>query len=166
MNRKVRKASKPRPAILREPIQAGSDEEKQREARISAVYAYYGVNENAAGGSAQLIAAMSAQRFPAAFRIVPKGTPRTKRPTWTLWRKLKFLDFMDNHGGPKLRDAAQEYRDAYCPERSSIEGLVAEYYRVAKWRDSGRRSELEHRELDEWARDYFAEMKSNMQRGK
>lgn len=149
-------------------IEAGPDEIRQREERLSAVYTYFGVDKRAPEAAAKLIPLLAAEIFPAAFSVVAKGTPRTKKPLWTWARKNEFLEFMWNklYSGSSLEEAASEYRQLYCPERSSVKGLIAEFYRADKWQRLGHLTDQESREAFEYAQDYITSMRDEMARGK
>jgi hypothetical protein len=155
MSGKRRKLSKPVPSILRTPIEyARSAREdvvaRQRRARLRAVYKFYGVRYGVKGAETELIAAMAADRFPAGFRLVPAGAPRTKKRIWDCFRRAHLVEFMELwlEKGMTQEQAAALYRKRHFASRGSVKGLVAEYYRAERFSRLGKPTELEAREID------------------
>jgi hypothetical protein len=150
------------PAILRTPIEysvlTGDSAEKtssrQIQQRLSAVYAYYGVKEKDKGAAKTLLILMAADLFPGAFKRVPKGTPRTKKPKWDCFSKTHLIEFIESRQakGMTQEEAARLYLKRYCPERSSAKGLIAEYHRAERWSRVGKLTELEQLEVNELLR--------------
>jgi hypothetical protein len=155
MSSRRRKGSKPVPSILKTPIERSRYASKdtvarQRQTRLCAVYEFYGVQHGMHGAEAELIAAMAAERFPAGFRIVPVGAPRTKQRIWDCFRRTHLLEFMENRlaSGMTQEQAAELYRKRHFANRGSAKGLVAEYHRAERFSRLGKLTELEELEVD------------------
>jgi hypothetical protein len=150
MPSKIGTRRKPVPAILRTPMEYTEFEAKraisrQFEVRLRAVFDYYGVDQEAPSAALQLIELMAKDRFPSGFKRVPKGTPRTKRPTWDFLTRKLLVRTIDGCllQGMTQEQAARTYIADFCPERSSCKGLVAEYHRAKKWLQEYKPTDLE-----------------------
>jgi hypothetical protein len=169
---KKRSRRKPVPLILRTPIEHSELEEemssspaiaRQINDRMRAVFEYYGVDRESPTGATKLVGLMARERFPAAFRRVLKGTPKTKKPKWDFFARSLLVKIFE---GSLLQGKSQEEAAQLCigiwPQRSSWQGMVAEYYRAKRWLLEHKPSDLERRNFAE----RMAEIQSDIRRGK
>jgi hypothetical protein len=143
------------PTILKSPMEHSLYANRasvalQRQARLQAVYEFYGVQYGKEGAEAELIATMVADKFPAGFRILPAGAPRTKKRVWDCFQRAHLVEFMEDRlaKGMTRIQAAELYRRKYFSNRGSAKGLVAEYYRAERFSRLGKLTELEAQQVD------------------
>lgn len=148
---------KPRPAILKTPLQykidfspedsAGQAAEDARIAdevikRLRAVAEYYGVSWEPQRArdpqSFDLIFLMARDLFYSALKIVPEGTEVSKKITWTAARKIELLTMMRTciNEGLTQHQAAEVYRQCY-PHLGSASTVVTRFHEAKRWEKSG-----------------------------
>ena len=137
---------------------------RQIDERIRAVFEHYGVDRESPSGATELIELMARERFPAGFRRVLKGTPRTKNPTWDVFARNLLVCVFEGSmlEGKSQKEAAELCIAAFWPERSSWQGMVAEYYRSKRWFREHKPTDLERRDYIE----RMLEIEAEIRRGK